>query len=618
MIDHHPRLSRPRRWITGLLLAAAALAGVMVLSTLVDGSVRWQVGGSRITNHSVARPAIVGIVALAVALAVCGWRRAVASVTTTRPRTLAALVAVATLAVGVAYASTSASGSDAYGYVGQADRWIEGELTIDQSWAAPAPWPMARWTFAPIGTRPSPVEPWLVSPMYPPGLPMLMAVGKLVGGEEGAFWIVPIAGALLVLATFGIGRKLATPWAGLIGAWLVATSPAFLFMLVGAMSDVPAAAACAVAFYFVLDRRPRAALAAGLAAGLAVAMRPNLAPCLAIFGLWYLVPFLRPGSDDRRATFVQGAIFAAGLAAGALVIAAFHNAVTGSPFVSTYGPMPGAFALDHFRPNLTRYVSRLVDSQTPVVLAGLIALALPLRALWPAATERLAFVVGGLFVVALWTMYCFYLVFDEWWYLRFLLPTWPFLMIGVGTVFAAVARRGRAAAAAVAVVVVVLGIHQVAIADGRFAFDLWKNERRYVTVAREVRKMTDRASAIFSMQHSSSIRYYGGRVSIRYDAMEAPWIDRSVDWLATRGIRSYLLVDDWEIPWLRERFAGRRIVERLDDAPLLHYQGRSQVYLFDLTGPRDPTIPTIDIVDTYENTRSVEPVSLPTLDLTPP
>lgn len=617
MTDTFPRLTRSRRWICGILFTLAALAAVVAVATLLNGSLRWDAAGLRFTNHSVARPALAGVVALVAAATVCGWRRTVTTVLTTRPRTFAVLLAVATLAVGVVYAGTSASGSDAYGYVEQADRWLERDLTIDQSWAAPAPWPMARWTFAPIGTRPSPVEPWLVSPMYPPGLPMMMAVGKLVGGEEGAFWIVPITGAILILATFGIGRKLATPWAGLIGAWLVATSPAVLFMLVGAMSDVPAAAACAVAFYFVLDRRPRAALAAGLAAGLAVAIRPNLAPCLALFGLWYLVPFVRPGESDRRSAFIQGVIFTAGLAGGAVVILAFHNAVTGSPFVSTYGSMSGAFALDHFWPNLTRYVARLVDSQTPVVVAGVAALALPLRRLWPAATERLAFIVIGLFVVAMWVMYSLYIVFDEWWYLRFLLPTWPFLMLGVGTVFAAIARRGRTAAAAVTVAVLVLGVHQVAIAEGRFVFDLWKNERRYVTVAREVRRMTDRTSAIFSMQHSSSIRYYGGRVSIRYDAMEPPWIDRSVDWLATRGIRSYLLVDDWEIPWLRERFPGRRIIERLDEPPLLHYQGTSQVYLFDLTGPRDPTVPTVDVVDTYENTRSVEPVSTPALDLAP-
>lgn len=617
MTDTSPRLPRRRRWICGILLIVAALAAAVAVATSINGSLRWDAAGVRFTNHSVARPTLAGLVALVAAVVVCGWRRTLTAVLATRPRTLAVILALATLGVGVTYAGTSASGSDAYGYVGQADRWLEGDLTIDQSWAAPAPWPMARWTFAPIGTRPSPVEPWLVSPMYPPGLPMMMAVGKLVGGEEGAFWIVPITGAILVLATFGIGRKLATPWAGLIGAWLVATSPAVLFMLVGAMSDVPAAAACAVAFYFVLDRRPRAALAAGLAAGLAVAIRPNLAPCLALFGLWYLVPFARPGASDRRSAFIQGVIFTAGLAGGAVVILAFHNAVTGSPFVSTYGSMSGAFALGHFWPNLTRYIARLIDTQTPVVVVGVAALVVPLRRLWPAATERLAFIVIGLFVVAMWVMYSLYIVFDEWWYLRFLLPTWPFLMIGMGTVFAAIASRGRAATAAVTVAVIVLGVHQVAIAEGRFVFDLWKNERRYVTVAREVRRMTDRTSAIFSMQHSSSIRYYGGRVSIRYDAMEPPWIDRSVDWLATRGIRSYLLVDDWEIPWLRERFPGRRIIERLDEPPLLHYQGTSQVYLFDLTAPRDPTVPTVDVVDTYENTRSVEPASTPVLDLAP-
>jgi hypothetical protein len=42
------------------------------------------------------------------------------------------------------------------------------------------------------------------------------------------------------LVTFAIGRRLGSPAIGLAAAWLVATSPAFLAMLVSPMSDVPA------------------------------------------------------------------------------------------------------------------------------------------------------------------------------------------------------------------------------------------------------------------------------------------------------------------------------------------------------------------------------------------
>lgn len=619
MTDRPSPTTRLRNWFIAAIFILAAIAGLVALATFFDGPMRWSVAGWTISNRTVSRPAWIALSLWLAGMTLFGWRLGLMRVVGARPSTLSALIAAATMAVGLNYASTVAAGSDAYGYVNQADLWLKGELTIDQSWAAPVPWPDARWSFAPLGTRPSNLERWHIVPMYPPGLPLLMAGAKSIGGQEAVFWVVPLAGALLVLATYGIGRRLASPYAALIGAWLVATSPAFVFMLTGAMSDVPVAAACAGSFYFMLERRRRSAIVAGLAIGLGIAIRPNLAPLVGIMGLWYLVPFIRPGRLTRGETFLQGVLFSIGAMAGAAVIAAFHQHLNGSPFISTYGRMDGAFAAAHFWPNVKLYTGWLVESQTPVVLVGVAALLLPLRRLWPAAGERLAFVVIGLFVLAMWLMYCFYLVFDAWWFLRFLLPTWPFFMVGLGAVFVFIWRRGgQLATSAVITAVMVLGIYQVKLGVDLYVFALWKGERRYVSAAREVRRMTDRTSAIFSMQHSSSIRYYGGRVSIRYDGIEPHWIDRSVDWLAERGIHSYLLVDDWEIPGLKERFAGRRFVERLDDRPLLHYQGGSQVYLYDLSGPRDPLRPTVFYVDTFKDTRSVEPVTMAPLEFEPP
>ena len=53
------------------------------------------------------------------------------------------------------------------------------------------------------------------------------------------FWVVPVSGAVLVLATYGIGAGLVPALVGLVAAWFVATSPIVLFMLMPAISDVP-------------------------------------------------------------------------------------------------------------------------------------------------------------------------------------------------------------------------------------------------------------------------------------------------------------------------------------------------------------------------------------------
>ena len=94
----------------------------------------------------------------------------------------------------------------------QADLWVERDLRIEQPWVADLPWPNANWTAAPLGYRPVEYEESLaIVPTYSPGLPLLMAGAKSVFGHGALFWIVPLSGAVLVLATYGIGRRLGAP-----------------------------------------------------------------------------------------------------------------------------------------------------------------------------------------------------------------------------------------------------------------------------------------------------------------------------------------------------------------------------------------------------------------------
>ncbi|HXI27677.1 MAG TPA: hypothetical protein VNG89_04630, partial [Vicinamibacterales bacterium] len=111
----------------------------------------------------------------------------------------AAVLALAVLLIGLVWNTRVAAGADAYGYVSQADLWLRGSLHIDQSFAAALPWPSARLTLLPLGYR---AEGYRIVPQYPPGLPLLMAAAKLAAGQCAMFWVVPICGAALVLATY--------------------------------------------------------------------------------------------------------------------------------------------------------------------------------------------------------------------------------------------------------------------------------------------------------------------------------------------------------------------------------------------------------------------------------
>src|SRR5579864_3853793 len=107
-----------------------------------------------------------------------------------------------------------------------------------------SPWPLADWTWTPLGYRPSPHERGAIVPIYSPGYPLLMALFQFVAGFQAGFVVVPLCGALTVWCTYVIGRRVTgAPWLSLWGALLVAASPAFLYQLMNAMSDVPVMAA---------------------------------------------------------------------------------------------------------------------------------------------------------------------------------------------------------------------------------------------------------------------------------------------------------------------------------------------------------------------------------------
>jgi hypothetical protein len=119
---------------------------------------------------------------------------------------VACLLAAGVVVFGLTYRIGVASGADPYGYMSEADLWRSGTLHVSQPFVRDLPWPEAPETASPLGYRPAAgAELDAIVPVYSPGLPMLMAVAKSIGGQAAAFAVVPLFAGLLVLATFGIG-----------------------------------------------------------------------------------------------------------------------------------------------------------------------------------------------------------------------------------------------------------------------------------------------------------------------------------------------------------------------------------------------------------------------------
>src|SRR3954469_25863065 len=118
------------------------------------------------------------------------------------PTALALLLSIAVLAAGLRYGAMVAGGADSYGYISQAGYWQRGTVVVQEDVIRPSPWPGAPLTWSPLGYRPSPNQPGAIVPLYAPGLPLLMALLQLLGGYCGAFFVVPLCGALTIWLTY--------------------------------------------------------------------------------------------------------------------------------------------------------------------------------------------------------------------------------------------------------------------------------------------------------------------------------------------------------------------------------------------------------------------------------
>lgn len=474
-----------------------------------------------------------------------------------RPRAFAAgacaaLVALAIADVGLRWGVLVAGGSDSYGYVSQAELWRRRTLTVQQPIVRPTPWPRAAETWTPLGYRPSPRARDVYVPMYAPGLPLLMAAAQAIAGFCAAFTIVPLCGALTVWLTFVLGRHVFDPpRIAVAGAVLVAASPVFLYQLMNAMSDVPATAFWTLALVMAVTRRP---LASGLSLAVAMAIRPNLAPLAAVIAAWM---WIGEPAGERWRSLLR---FAAGAAPAVIAIAWLNARLYESPFTSGYGATADLYSLQHFVANVRNYASWLAEVETPLVALSVIYLAIPAIGRPPRLMGARLLAGGTMAVMVL--SYVFYQPFDVWWYLRFLLPMWPAMMLATAAGIDGIARRTHRsdnrpafAAVAMATIVLLLAAHHLRLAAARGLFDLGRTERKYVDVARWVAEHTEPDAVILSHQHSGSLRLYAGRLTLRFDILEPGWLDRALAWLQSTGRHPYVVLDGEEVGRFRARFA---------------------------------------------------------------
>lgn len=231
----------------------------------------------------------------------------------------------------------------------------------------------------------------ILTTQYAPGWPAMLAAFDSLGLR---WWANPVLAVLTVAMAFWIGRRLHSPFAGVVAALLVGTQEWFVYEATGSMPHVGTAAALTAATAMLLASEtagPRARVAlrvlAGSSLGLAVATRPLTGVAIgASIGIWMIA---RGGW--RPAHLLQlGIPVGLGLAVPAAFVLYYNAITTGDPLVFGYKAVHGPLHDLGFGLRGYRYYYGALD---PVVRANPFTFELALRHLharsWLFARELL-------------------------------------------------------------------------------------------------------------------------------------------------------------------------------------------------------------------------------------
>jgi hypothetical protein len=216
----------------------------------------------------------------------------------------------------------------------------------------------------------------------------------------------------------------------------------------------------------------------------------------------------------------------------------------------------------------------LIELETGVILLGAAA---PL-----VARARRAAAAMLLFCISLLGCYLFYLVYDTWPFLRFLLPGIPLLLVLVAATIVAIFERLplRFRGTMLFLICILAPLTYLLTANRLHVFDIQRSERRYVSVGEYIGGTLPPNAVVLTVIQSGSVRLYGRRPTLRWDLLTPERLDQTLDGLRQAGYVPYLLLESWEEDLFRSRFATTSIVGNIDWQPVIEYYGPISVRVF--------------------------------------
>jgi hypothetical protein len=524
--------SRTRNSILDWLLAASLALAVLVALAGVD----FRIGALSIRAHGALRVLAATGILVSIRL-----RFGVESL----PAWLTRIVLLTAIAGSVLtwfrFLLTTIGGADSFGYASASQVIAHGRL-IDAA-------PIAEWLSAsnrlaiasPLGWTPSP-DGTGIGPTFPIGVSTVMALFSLIAGPQGIFFAAPAMGAVTLFCVWRLAREWYDHETALLATAMVAWNPLLITYAKQPMSDIAATMWIVAALLLAVRTSSSTAFCSGLAAGFAVITRP----ALLIAGA--LIPVMSFKGDRARR---RALLSASGFAIGVVAQMAIQNFLFGSPFSTGYGSASNLFSAGYVDNNLGIFARHGWTVLGPLFLPGLL---LGLIAARPEPRWKPSAIFGG---VAL--PYLFYLPFDHWETLRFLLPGLVPLTIVAADGLMHLARWSRKPLVTAAVIIAMIAVvmwRSESLLRHSSVWEVSALEARYPLAGEWINVNTPPESVVLANQHSGSLRWYGKRQTLRWDFIEAGRLVTSVRELQARGATVYVALEGDEVAMFDQRFSG--------------------------------------------------------------
>ena len=408
-----------------------------------------------------------------------------------------------------------AAGADASGYMSYARLLSEGRIIQPPLMMGFSEAEISdRRLYEPLGFT-FPADETNLVPIYPSGLPLLIAAFSLVvGPDQAVSTVMLLAFVSCGFMTYLLGRRLGLPPSYALLAYVAMTGSSLtIFMGLVPMTDVLSASLLTLCCFLAttVQRGMRWGFLAGFVLALAILVRPTNS----------LVILALPAFVGRTADWKSWLAVMAGGIPGLAWLLFLNTTLYGSPLTTGYGSILPLLKTEYLVPNLRHFAIWLTILFTPLLTWPFLGSTLLGRSL---RQKSLPLVLWAAPFLVFFSFYSF--SSNDWWFTRFLLPAMPACVIGSALVLHEAAQRwlsDRAKRWAPWILTGIVVVSHLTTVNWKGADNIRQGHIVYQQTGAWIDEHTEEGDGILCMQFSGSLRYYTeNRPILRFDFLDEP------------------------------------------------------------------------------------------------